>query len=1504
MKNLISASFSIGAQKDVVSVDFIENYYLCEATGSTPSVSDSRWQKVEDGGSVPVPTSAAPFLWHKYITVLTDGSKQDPVIEFKGSLGKNGIDYDLVPSHSSIIKSEDGTLSPTAVSCSMIMRNADGTAEKLSSIPSGYSIKAYRDATAQTYTLGSTVSTANVSVVTFVLLYNSVEIERHDIHVITEGAQGIAGRGIQSQDIRFLAKTSNSTPATPTNDSTWNTWKSLANSGYSASTPYLYKCVRTIFVDGNNNTSTEYYVEGPTVWGQDGKTPFVVDIDNEMTAVAVSSAGLVTAATNLSFNIRAYYGVENITNNCSMAVVSSLPSGFTVDVTTTKGTPTITIAKNTSPAELTEITFRVTHETYGSRDVVFSIAAIKAGGVGQDAVIYQLLPSLSEIAVARTDNGGYNPSTVSLTCGYTKRKGNSAASSVAHATAAFDGYNIYYRRYNRTSGWERVYYRYGMYWVAHLNSLNVETYSKVEFVICTSTADMPTSLTGVIDREVVPVIADGLNGTSPFTVDISKEMTSVALTNAGVTEADFEETFSLKAFYGSTDVTASLTNVSAYADPNNSNIKIDASDLSNIKISISAGNALDATTSIVFTCVHPTYGVTTVTHTLAGVKAGKDGSLFELLPNLTQISFARTSSGSLTPSSRTVTVNIKKVVGESVSVLSIAGSGLTVRYSLSSMPVSPSSGSAFNTSLTITSGTSSTNLYLAAFNANSVLVDRETIPIIKDGAKGGTGETGNGIDEVNYYRLFTQSFEAPAVNDAWADRDLLDETMLSQTNRYLWELKETTYTKTSDVDTEIYLVAQFASSPCANLLEDTAFLSDAEMDAWEECNGSVMSQVATGLPQNGWQLNPDLKAGYVEMLKQIVFDGTSVKKIKPNTWYTLSFYAAQASSISLFSGSTYNGEDNTQYYQLVKTHQSFRIEAGQTVKVRFTGRVNSTTYATMRAFVWLNSLDESTSWITSTAKDIKSTANTTVEIEFTNNQSSACMCHVAAYMLDENNKAVSTGDTKYRGYCTSVIVDRGMTMDSYLYRAGSSTSAVSTSEPWYVDGKKITSPQTLSDGTYVSRGSDGCIRWKLNGSGIRHTVTFKTANFSSSITDVFRVLFRLTCLSNYGWVCMPKLEENTMATEWSENSADRYADDMSHIYVGQWKASTSGDASTYYLYALSVRHVVRARTSATGDYTFFRLKKRTPTTGYCSLTEPYADTAYWERADYLKFVAADLLLSEEVITDKLTVSKIRSKNDTFVVDENGNVTANGGTFKNIKITGSTRNPFQKTGSLISEDFNDNVAMYSDEEGTSTIYNLPWDKEQIGRRIVIANFYWNGKISLGASEISAPSGKYFFIDGKRQKTITINRQVVELIGFGTGDTFYGWIVLNSVDAYSKYSYGSNFKIVAQGLVGYVNSKMSISYQCVTNNTMSASRLSEGKYRVNFPSSWFAGKGSYMVWLQGAGSAVGATTPIKACLYAKEDNYFDIVLSDDASPNDGQCLFMMSNVNFTTNWEGHG
>lgn len=246
-------------------------------------------------------------------------------------------------------------------------------------------------------------------------------------------------------------------------------------------------------------------------------------------------------------------------------------------------------------------------------------------------------------------------------------------------------------------------------------------------------------------------------------------------------------------------------------------------------------------------------------------------------------------------------------------------------------------------------------------------------------------------------------------------------------------------------------------------------------------------------------------------------------------------------------------------------------------------------------------------------------------------------------------------------------------------------------------------------------------------------------------------------------------------------------------------------------------------------------------------------------------------------------------------DSAGNIKANGGTFTDILIQGSLRSPFvREIDSIViggKQSTHDNVVPIASGGGWVTVGTLEWGVEQSGRRMCIANYRWGSEITTGSIEYSAPSGKYFYEDGTQKKAISLSRECVELMGYGTSTQFYGWIVLNRINLMTTSKYGRKLNVLAQGIVTGYSSGASISYKSYDNaSTLSVSRQGTGKYRVNFPSNWGLITGSYIVMMTGYGSGL-----MKATLLEAGTSYFIAEVSDDSSANDGSFMFQIINLN---------
>ena len=843
--------------------------------------------------------------------------------------------------------------------------------------------------------------------------------------------------------------------------------------------------------------------------------------------------------------------------------------------------------------------------------------------------------------------------------------------------------------------------------------------------------------------------------------------------------------------------------------------------------------------------------------------------------------------------------------------------------------------------------------YASASGNNSSsysVADHQTVPINKSQ----NGDSGNGINTVTYYRCFTQGFKAPddPTSNEWiveGSSNFPDESGLSKTNRYLWQLKKITYTKTTDIDYEVSLLAQFQSGVCENLLEDTAFLSEGQMEAWDDKEGYIGLN-AIGV-HNSYAINNDVDNFYKDLLSQRVYRYNELHKLRPNEWYTLSFYAAMASYDTLFSGSTYNGKTDTTYHYITEVNKKFTVLNGNTARVKFTGyNASSSVYMVCFLFARKSNGD----WEISTSKTISGTSTQTVTLELANTlgrTAGYAEFEVEVVVYTSGGSTNTNSGSSYRGYITQLTLDRGCRFDTYLHRSDNGQAVLhSASAPWYVDGKKVTSAGVVADndpsdvmrnGTSASFGNDGCVHWQLNPGTNRHSVTFKTPSTLVSGVNYY-VRFRYTSESNFFWISMPKLEENTMATEWIENTNDRMADDIQHVYVGKWSSGTT----YYYGGGTGVRHVVRAKKFVSGAMTYWRMKQRTTSAGYVSTTEPYNDSTHWEQADFLKFVAADFLLADEAIINFTQANRILVKNasggiaagmggaaggDTdyplwvgatydnranapFRVNLQGKLFATGAEIVG-KITGSLRAPFYRTDQNPTLYFKDNIVLANSSSGSvvfvSGEQHMVMGGEvtaQSGRLIRLIAGKWGNQEGHGTATIKFYNGdksvQYkIWEDGIEKNSIDMSNEVVELIGYGSETEFFGWIVLNRKDFMTQQKFGAMQTFMMVGKITGSSSGVNKDFlRAFDGSTITATRTSEGLYKISVPTSWKIAKASLLVIANPIGYIANGSNMILGCSIESIEesggyvSAFSLQISDDQSRNDGSINFAVINMDF--------
>ena len=564
---------------------------------------------------------------------------------------------------------------------------------------------------------------------------------------------------------------------TKTNGTWGSTWTKYSTNGITVSsntTVQDYEFAISSEAISNNTISDTKIVDREAVpvvkGGVNGTSPIFADLDNEMDSVACDYLGNTVGEQTVTTTVAMYKG-SNIETLASSNVVckiggTTLSSSYSSSTSSVgyyykvsksisngKCTLVITVREGAAIASNTEVIIEITKTIDGvsqSRTLTLTINGVRGGQNGEPAVLYNLKPSDSQISVGMTDAGAYTPSTYSLTCGYVKNVGGVMSEKADEPDQIDSTYYIYFRRRTRSNNsWEDTYYRYGnSSYKSYVTSLNVSTYNAVEFILCDATGNnfAVSSLANltVIDKETVPVVADGrrgLPGENVVRLDIDNEMDMVRTDSTGKIEAARTISTVVHLYDGGTEVNISSATITVSGGPSSTVATFSQEGSVKGKQLNWAFIANEIMTSVYDITISYTYQDTVYSATFT-ILASLNQPIYQLKPSPSNLVFSRNASNQLTPSSKTVSLTIVKLDGSGTTSYTTASSaGVTVRYSTSSMPSAYNAGTSW-TSGNITVANSASNLYIAMFNSTShVLLDRETIPVIANGENGGAGQS-------------------------------------------------------------------------------------------------------------------------------------------------------------------------------------------------------------------------------------------------------------------------------------------------------------------------------------------------------------------------------------------------------------------------------------------------------------------------------------------------------------------------------------------------------------------------------------------------------------------------------------------------------------------------------------------------------------------------------------------------------------------------------------------
>lgn len=391
------------------------------------AISDSQTVPPESGWQTTAPQwQEGKYIWTRTVTTYGDGRKEttDPV-SLSGVNGKDGVGVQSITEYYYL------STSPTTLS--------GGTWS--TTRPTWVSGKYYWTKSKISYTDGTSTETTPVCVsgqngadgTSVLAQYSSDKVNWHtayldgDIWMRTSANNGStwtdavrivgeAGKDGKYTAIEFARNTSLTTAPT----TGWSSTPPTSQAGY-----YIWMRTGTVVPPATYPSTWNTPIRQTGDAGVDGSNVYRLDLTNEVAGVAATSGGTVSG-TLPTTDMNVYYGSTLDSEWAFSATYSGCTgeiSGNTLSIktlTADSATATVTATKNGKP----------------TLTAVMSIYKVKAGADGSDgndAVIYSIVPSATQ--VIKSSTGTLTPT--SVTCAKYKTIGNGAATITTEKTLKY-----------------------------------------------------------------------------------------------------------------------------------------------------------------------------------------------------------------------------------------------------------------------------------------------------------------------------------------------------------------------------------------------------------------------------------------------------------------------------------------------------------------------------------------------------------------------------------------------------------------------------------------------------------------------------------------------------------------------------------------------------------------------------------------------------------------------------------------------------------------------------------------------------------------------------------------------------------------------------------------------------------------------------------------------------------------------------------------------------------
>lgn len=451
-----------------------------------------------------------------------------------------------------------------------------------------------------------------------------------------------------------------------------------------------------------------------TVDGIDGQGSIITDLDNEIQSVACDSSGAVTSGLPLSTTFSMYYGTTKL-------VLDSLTLGTVSGVTATANSSTGLITVSSIAASVEEvvripITGKATYEgTQFTRNINFTINKVRPGQDGHDALLYELMPSLSTIK----KNAQGTPLESTISCKIKKVDGLS--SSILSSIPL--GYKLYYSKDNGTE--------------TEITSLSstIST-SSITSKLTYSLYYLSNSEFNLRDRETIHVVTDGSDGLDIVWKGELSSPPSYPEKNWTYRDTDDGIIYIYNGSSWQIMTKDGSDGENGAPGANGESVYITYND-SEFQPSTPTGNGTtggwhtNATTSARWISQKVAASSTSGTWGTPILIKGEDGSdavLYRLVPSVSVVKKDKTGGYSV----NTVSCTRTETVGNNTHVTTVG----ELKYSLDGKAeVTTSNGTTINV-------TSFSKYIKFNFYVGGLIVDTETIPLVIDGMDGSDGQDG------------------------------------------------------------------------------------------------------------------------------------------------------------------------------------------------------------------------------------------------------------------------------------------------------------------------------------------------------------------------------------------------------------------------------------------------------------------------------------------------------------------------------------------------------------------------------------------------------------------------------------------------------------------------------------------------------------------------------------------------------------------------------------------